>query len=379
MSHDYLREVPGSEAIKKRIENLSGEQFEVFIADLFKPFEALGWKVWLTQGSSDFGGDIVFANPDGYRHVFQCKLRSDTEKEEGIAAVQQVVAAKAIYKAKKAIVITTAESYSASARKLAEANDVELWALRQIGLLYTASINRDEALLADMGLAVPKREKKFEDEEIEIEEEVKIPALPSFPRPTRTEQSAQLTLAHAPEPAFLDEEKKPKRRVRPLVWIAMAVVSILLIAFFSGRPSPPKGILTSKLPSDAELLHFVKLHDQAWVKAQSSNSPELLKPFRTGTAYEGAAKNIRAQAERGCFFSISINKEPQVFVLNRSFEQIEVHFQKDWTIYEVCKNRTAWKLGLNGPFRVQYTMRPTSEGWKISEAREVRDSSATQQ
>lgn len=352
---DYLKEVPGHEAIYERIKNLSGTDLELYIADLFKPFEGLGWKVWMTP-VRDYGADLVLDNPDGYRHIFQCKHREDGERSEDIKAVQEVVAAKAFYKAQKAIVITSAENYTFSAQELANANEVVLWRRLQIGTLYVASIHRDEALLADIGLVVPKRTTPT----IELPKP-KPASLPFVPEGASTQ-----------EPDLPDlQPSKPRFVHAKWLWISIIAMFFLAIFVFF-RPSSPKGILTSKLPSDTELLRFVEAHDQAWKKAQASNEASLLLPFRASKAFTDAQNGILSRARRDCYIVITINSPPEIFVQVRAFSHIEMQIQKNWTSYEVCEKRN-WTLHLNGPFKVFYRLEPSSNGWKIVEAREVKE------
>lgn len=355
---DYLKEVPGHEAIYERIKNLSGTDLELYIADLFKPFEGLGWKVWMTP-VRDYGADLVLDNPDGYRHIFQCKHREDGERSEDIKAVQEVVAAKAFYKAQKAIVITSAENYTSSAEELARANEVVLWRRLQIGTLYVASIHRDEALLADIGLVVPKR------------------TSPTFEQPKKQPSPSPFVhkMESIEEPDLPNLQRSKDKTVRDrFLWLSIiAITAILgLATFLFVRLSSPKGILTSKLPSDTELLHFVEAHDQAWKNAQGSNEARLLLPFRTSKAFTDAQNGILSRARRGCYIAITINAPPEILVQVRAFSHIEMQIQKNWTSYEVCDKRN-WTLHLNGPFKVFYRLEPSSKGWKIVEAREVKE------
>ena len=76
-----------------------------------------------TKASGDFGGDVIAYDRKGRKWVFQCKLY---KKKVPNGAVQEVVAAKAHYKAEKGGVITNSKLTKA-ARQLAMENDIELF------------------------------------------------------------------------------------------------------------------------------------------------------------------------------------------------------------------------------------------------------------
>lgn len=99
----------------KNIDKMDGLDFEQYVAKLLR---ANGFrKVSLTE-RYDFGVDIV-AEKDGVRWGIQTKRHSSLVKAE---AVRQVVTGLKIYRCDRAMVITNS-TYSAVARRLAEAND----------------------------------------------------------------------------------------------------------------------------------------------------------------------------------------------------------------------------------------------------------------
>ena len=100
------------------VSEFSGAEYEFLCAKLLR--EA-GWDASLTQASNDQGADII-AQRDGLRVVVQCKRYA---KPVGNKAVQEVVAAKAITGAHKAVVITNA-GYTNACKELAAANQVLL-------------------------------------------------------------------------------------------------------------------------------------------------------------------------------------------------------------------------------------------------------------
>jgi curved DNA-binding protein CbpA len=98
---------------------ISGTDFELLLVELFR---RAGYQVTHTGKRGDFGADIVI-EAEGAKTVVQAKRYTAVVRH---AAVQEAVAAKAMYKATGAMVVTTA-GFSPHAAKLARANNVELW------------------------------------------------------------------------------------------------------------------------------------------------------------------------------------------------------------------------------------------------------------
>lgn len=101
------------------VDRMSGIEFEMFLKN---HFEALGYHVSTTPTTGDYGADLVLV---GHREriVLQAKRYSG---KIGIAAIQQIVAAKSYYGAGKAVVVTNSY-FTKNAAVLARKNDVELW------------------------------------------------------------------------------------------------------------------------------------------------------------------------------------------------------------------------------------------------------------
>jgi restriction system protein len=102
------------------VDGMDGPTFERFLVSLFR---RLGYRVEHTGRRGDFGADLVIAK-DGRRTVVQAKCWS---KNVGVGAVQEAVAAKGYYKCDDILVVTN-RRFTESARKLARANAVSLWA-----------------------------------------------------------------------------------------------------------------------------------------------------------------------------------------------------------------------------------------------------------
>ena len=100
--------------------DMDGFDFEKYTGKLLK---ANGFtKVEVTQCSSDFGVDVI-AYKDEIKYAIQCKKYSSPV---GIKAVQEVIGSKAMNDCHVAVVLTN-NTFTKSAKELAEKNNVLLW------------------------------------------------------------------------------------------------------------------------------------------------------------------------------------------------------------------------------------------------------------
>lgn len=100
------------------LDKLTGEAFEKYLAVIF---EEMGYSVKLTPKSHDYGADLILKK-NGEVTVVQAKRYNSNV---GVAAVQQIVGAKAYYNADKCLIATN-RYFTASAKNLAKANHVKL-------------------------------------------------------------------------------------------------------------------------------------------------------------------------------------------------------------------------------------------------------------
>ena len=102
------------------IDRMSGHEFEAKLAIMFR---SLGYRAEIVGSTrGDFGGDLVVSK-DGTRTVVQAKC---WKKNVGVKAIQEAVAAKAIYRAAEAMVVTNSR-FTKQAHELARKNRVKLW------------------------------------------------------------------------------------------------------------------------------------------------------------------------------------------------------------------------------------------------------------
>jgi restriction system protein len=100
------------------IDAMAGLEFEWFLKPVF---ERQGYRAEVTQGSGDYGADLVLRK-GRKKYVVQAKRYSNNI---GVGAIQQVVAAMPLYRAQSGIVVTN-QYFTPAAVQLAEANGVRL-------------------------------------------------------------------------------------------------------------------------------------------------------------------------------------------------------------------------------------------------------------
>ncbi|MCM3227532.1 restriction endonuclease [Terribacillus saccharophilus] len=100
------------------IDKMDGLQFEHYLSALLK---GNGYKATVTQGSGDYGADLILKK-DGRKIVVQAKRY---KAKVGIKAVQEIASAINHYTANEAWVITNSY-FTSPAIKLAASNDVKL-------------------------------------------------------------------------------------------------------------------------------------------------------------------------------------------------------------------------------------------------------------
>lgn len=104
----------------KDIDKMDGLQFEFYLKALFKE---LGYRSTVTNGTNDFGADLVMIKNDK-KIVVQAK-RYKYKNNVGVDAVQQIYTAIPYYKANKASIITNSQ-FTKNAKILADVCNVEL-------------------------------------------------------------------------------------------------------------------------------------------------------------------------------------------------------------------------------------------------------------
>jgi len=99
---------------------MSGDDFEKFLAILF---EKLGYATKIVgSNKGDYGADLIIEK-QGERTVVQAKCWHNSV---GVKAVQEVYGSLHMHSCTKACVVTN-NYFTEQAKRLAEANNVELW------------------------------------------------------------------------------------------------------------------------------------------------------------------------------------------------------------------------------------------------------------
>lgn len=106
------------------IDYMDGIEFEHRLKVLFKD---LGYKVTRTKSSGDYGADLIITK-DGISTAVQAKRY---EKNVGVSAVQEVLAAKEYYRCQRAMVVTNSR-FTNSAYNMAKRTGVILWGRRRL-------------------------------------------------------------------------------------------------------------------------------------------------------------------------------------------------------------------------------------------------------
>lgn len=104
------------------IDQMEGSEFERY---LYHFFTELGYEdTYKTQGSGDFGADLVFTDREGIRNVLQAKCYAEHNKI-GLSAVQEIYSSMRYYEADKCIVLTSSY-FTKACETLAGVNAVKL-------------------------------------------------------------------------------------------------------------------------------------------------------------------------------------------------------------------------------------------------------------
>ena len=109
------------------LDQLSGKEFEEFLAGLFR---AQGYTAVLTAVTGDYGADLILSK-DGQRICVQAKRYAGSV---GVAAVQEALSGKAYYQCDAAWVITTG-AFTVNAHELAAKSGVKMIGRSAIGNL----------------------------------------------------------------------------------------------------------------------------------------------------------------------------------------------------------------------------------------------------
>lgn len=123
----------------KLIDTLQGHEFESACAEMYR---RIGYSVEVTKRSRDQGADIIMKGIDG-TVVVQVKRQASAV---GNWAVQEVCAAKGLYRASQAVVVTNS-TFTKQAVELAQANSVLLVDREVLGKLMASAAGQGKPRL----------------------------------------------------------------------------------------------------------------------------------------------------------------------------------------------------------------------------------------
>lgn len=115
----YVNDNKVSKSDIRAIDNMSGIDFENYLKVMF---EKKGYRFRTTKKSNDYGVDLVLIKDDTKTAVQVKRYKSSI----GVSAIQQVLGGSKYYNCSKCMVITNS-FYTASAKKLAQRCNVQLW------------------------------------------------------------------------------------------------------------------------------------------------------------------------------------------------------------------------------------------------------------
>lgn len=108
----------------EKIDVISGQMFELLLLEHFKK---IGYSGKTTAEIADYGADLLLVM-DQTKYVVQAKR---WKQNVGIEAVQQIIGAIRYYGADKGLVVTNSY-FTNNAKRLAQANNIELWDRRKL-------------------------------------------------------------------------------------------------------------------------------------------------------------------------------------------------------------------------------------------------------
>ena len=115
------------DAKASELDQLSGTEFEEFLAGLFR---AQGYAAEFTAVTGDYGADLILSK-DGLRIAVQTKRYVGSV---GVQAVQEALSGRAYYQCDTAWVVTTS-TFTINARALAGKSGVKLISRSDLGIL----------------------------------------------------------------------------------------------------------------------------------------------------------------------------------------------------------------------------------------------------
>lgn len=309
MKDRLVRQVPDTAA--ERIKYIKGEGLEIFIYDMLKPYEQLGYTVEHTVIQGDFGADVLLTTPRGIRYVIQVKHPEDPAAKCDGEPVREALASKAIYKAHHAVAVTSSAGFTASAIELARANQVILWSIEDLNRLYRGSKTADEQALSALGIDTSRAE---------------------------------------PKTFFIP------RWLLPGVGLVSAAIAILAV------------LPSSKPPTDEEAVKAVLLeYDRAYRIAMNHNDLSELQRLTGEELFRRVAFYVEDRALRNCVLETVELGPPVVEFVMVVGDGAVAQMAKSWRQTLKCAGKQDREV-LNGDFRFTYNLERSGGMWRVMDS-----------
>lgn len=107
-----------------KVDQLSGNSFEMYLAEHFR---RMGYRVKVTEGSHDYGADLILKK---HKELIVVQAKR-YDRAVGLTAVQEVIGAVGYYEADRGMVITN-NRFTKNAFSLAKQNDISLWGRQEL-------------------------------------------------------------------------------------------------------------------------------------------------------------------------------------------------------------------------------------------------------
>jgi hypothetical protein len=351
---NVLRELRGLDRTNKKL----GLDFEEYIAELFTN---LGWKVFLTPITKDYGVDLFIQSSSGLLIAIQAKDYSDALK---VKAVQEVASGILFYRKEPQfhnkpithqVVIASGMGYtekiddlfSPYAKELAKRADVLLWGPKELKILADAPLQGMDTLRF-IGLEEPQRQS------------------------TITAQPMTQVVPVLQSPAYPDPPKKPFNWLAA-VFLVVFLVMVVLVSFPKSRTL----VGMTYIPSDIEAAEGVKSllleWDKEFVRVTRDNDTSKLALYTAKSEYSALFSSLEGRKSSGCSLQITELAPSVVFDVISSYMSANATMENTWSVLEVCGNGSTRQLPRDNTNakRTRYTLEFIDNRWKIISSKTI--------
>jgi hypothetical protein len=352
---DVMRDLRGLD----RTNVNQGIAFEKYIEELFIN---IGWSVYLTPNSGDYGVDLIAESPSGFLVFIQSK---DYDSILNAEPVQEVLSGFHFYIheadlkgkiVKQRIVIASGHGkedrleylYNGSARELAKRSKVVLWTPKELQILANTAID-GQHLLEQLGMDL--KPKIIEPHLIQIPISIEPPLF-----------STTLTPA------------KPKENGFPL--IATVVGLCFLVGAYLLLPSSARAGIKKTLDPEGykkteaqRIVNFVSFWNQTYQQALKNNNLEIILPYVVGEQKTGVTALFETRRQRGCILTIQERNPYQSTPITfTTLDTAKTAIFRDAAYVENCSDGSQRLLRNGTQVKVTYDLEKINGNWRITES-----------